>query len=149
MTTPVRASRASGKRPADYTGRLTEKLNDEQKAEKQEAAARVAMVTAAAVGAKDEVIDLTHSDVPMPEVLPQQVEVNTPFRMIRVNTAIDQMTYGRQVIDPGDYEANPPRPAIMGPMKYYSFEEGQLYRVPKDVAEHLEGLGYISYMGGA
>ena len=52
------------------------------------------------------------------------------------------------VVDPGDYEANPPRPAIMGPMKYYDFKEGVVYRVPKEVADHLNDIGYISYMGG-
>jgi hypothetical protein len=149
MTTPVvEQAKSPRKRPADYTGKLSEQLNAEKKIEKQDAATRIAMVTAAASEAKNDVIDYTDSSDPVREVVPQQVEVNTPYRMIRVNSRIDQMTYGREVLDPGDYSANPPRPAIMGPMKYYTFEEGQLYKVPSDVAEHLQDIGYISYMGG-
>jgi hypothetical protein len=37
----------------------------------------------------------------------------------------------------------------MGSMNMYSFKEGQVYRVSKEIAEHLERLGYIAYMGGA
>lgn len=139
----------SRKRAADYTGRKTEQLQRDRKAELQEAATRVAMATASAEEEKNIVVDYTHSDEPMPEVELKAVQVNSPFRMIRVNQDIDNMTYGRSVVDPGDYNSNPPRPAIMGPMNFYSFKEGVVYRVPKEVADHLNDIGYLAYMGGA
>jgi hypothetical protein len=37
----------------------------------------------------------------------------------------------------------------MGSMNMMSFKEGQLYRVTKDVADHLNNIGYIAYMSGA
>ena len=142
---------AARKRAADYTGQQTTKLQEERKAEVIEASQRVALVNAQQKAAKEEIIDYTDSNEPLPVVEIRQAEVNTPFRMIRVNQDIDQMTYGRKVIDSGDYD-NPDlslrRPAIMGPVNMYSFAEGQLYRVPKEVAEHLNDRGYISYMGG-
>lgn len=141
--------RTSKKRAADLTGRLNEKLQAENAVELKEAAARVAMATSAAEEEKNVVVDYTGSDEPIPEVELRKVEVASPYRMIRVNQNIDQMTYGRSVVDPGDYTANPPRPAIMGGLNTYSFEEGVVYRVPKEVADHLNDIGYISYMGGA
>lgn len=153
MTTPSVVQegqvKSSRKRAADFTGRLNEKLTADKQVEKQEAATRVAMATAVAEEEHNTIVDYTHSGEPIPEVVVRSVEVNSPFRIIRVNQNIDQMTYGREVLDPGDYNANPPRPAINGPMKYYTFEEGQPYRVPKEIADHLNSLGYISYMGGS
>lgn len=155
MTTPVvqQARRSpSRKRAADYTGRLTEKLNEDRKAEVVEAAQRIAMVNAEIQAERDEVVDYTDSPDPLPQVQVREVEVSAPYRMIRVNSDIRQMTYGREVLDPGDYDNpdfNKRRPAIMGPMKFYDFNEGQLYRVHREVAEHLNNLGYLSYMGGA
>jgi len=152
MTTPVVQEgqvRSSRKRAADFTGKTNERLQQERSAELQEAASRVALATVAAEEEKNIVVDYTGSDEPIPEVELRKVEVASPFRMIRVNQDVDQMTYGREVIDPGDYNADPPRPAVMGPMKYYTFKEGVVYRVPKEVADHLNEIGYISYMGGA
>jgi hypothetical protein len=152
MTTPVVEQTRRGtsrKRPADFTGRQGEQLQESKKAEIIEASQRIALVNAEMEQAKDEVVDYTGSSDPLPSVQLQSAEVNTPFRMIRVNSDIEQMTYGRNVIDPGDLEANPPRAPRMGSMNMYTFREGQLYRVPKEIAEHLQTLGYIAYMGGA
>jgi hypothetical protein len=152
MTTPVVQDgqvKTSRKRAADHTGRLNERLQSEHATELKEAASRVALATAVAEEEKNIVVDYTDSTEPIPEVEIKAVQVSSPYRMIRVNQNIDQMTYGREVLDPGDYQSNPPRAAIMGPMKYYTFEEGVVYRVPKDVADHLNDLGYLSYMSGA
>lgn len=152
MTTPVveQTRRApSRKRPADYTGRKTEQLQEDKKAEIIEASQRIALVNAELQEEKNQIVDYTHSNEPLPQVEIQSAVVNTPFRMIKVNSDITDMTYGREVLDPGDFEATPPRAPRMGSMNMYSFQEGQLYRVKKEVAEHLERLGYIAYMGGA
>lgn len=152
MTTPTSPQRPSRKRAADYTGKQTEKLNEARKNEIIEASSRIALVNAEAQAAKEEIIDYTNSSDPLPTVEVRKAEVATPYRMIRVNADIDQMTYGREVIDSGDYD-NPDlsqrRPAIMGPVKMYSFAEGQMYRVPREIAEHLNNLGYLSYMSNA
>lgn len=141
---------APRKRAADYTGRQNEKLQEERKAELQEAATRIAMVTASAEAEKDDIVDLTESNEPIPEAVYQEVKVNSPFRIVRTNQDLDQMTFGRKVLDAGDYD-NPDlslrRPAVMGPMNHYTFKEGQAVRVPADLAEHLNNLGYLSFMG--
>jgi hypothetical protein len=46
-----------------------------------------------------------------------------PFVIVRVNESIDQMTYGAG--------------------NHYTFVAGQRYRVPRDVAEHLEEAGLV------
>jgi hypothetical protein len=143
---------ASRKRAADLTGRMNEHLKEERKSEIIEASQRIALVNSQQKASREEIIDYTDSSDPLPTVEVRQAEVNTPYRMIRTNQDIEQMTYGREVADPGDYD-NPDlslrRPAVMGPMKMYNFNEGQMYRVPKEVADHLKDKGYISYMGTA
>jgi hypothetical protein len=150
MTTPIVRTPARGqrKRPTDKTGIDTERLNEELKAERAEAAQRVAMVNDAREAASNEIIDyFPQSDKPLPKLEVHAVEINDPGRIIRVNTDIDQMVFGREVTDPGDIEAG--RPPVMGPIKFWNFKEGQPYRVSKDMAEHLDRLGYLSYLGGA
>lgn len=147
-TSPQRPSR---KRPADFTGKQTEKLNELKKSELIEASNRIALVNQEVQASREEIIDYTDSDDPLPQIEARQVEVSAPYRMIRVNADIDQMTYGRKVEDPGDYtnpDLNLRRPAVMGGMNVYNFSEGQMYRVPTEVAQHLYDLGYVSYLGG-
>jgi hypothetical protein len=143
---------ASRKRAADLTGKEMERLAEDRKTEIVEASSRIALVNAQQKAAREEIVDYTDSPEPLPTVEVRQAEVNSPYRMIRVNQDIDQMTYGRKVPDPGDYD-NPDislrRPAVMGPLNEYNFKEGQMYRVPKEVAEHLNDKGYVSYMGNA
>lgn len=155
MTTPIVKTPARGqrKRPTDFTGKQTEELNEAKKVEKAEAAQRVAMVTAEAEAASNEIVDyFPQSGKPLPQLEVREVEVNDPGRIIRVNTDIDQMVFGREVVDPGDLTNPDPslhRAPVMGPIKFWNFKEGQAYRVNKDMAEHLQRLGYLSYLGGA
>ena len=143
MTAPK--TRTSGKSPADFTGITTQRLAEAHKEELQEAAKHVAMVTAAAAEEKDVVIDYTGADTPVAEVERAPVEINSPIRTIRVNSDIDDMTFGRQVHDPGDPETG--RPAIMGPLNTFTFKVGFAYKVPADLAKHLEAQGRLAYIG--
>lgn len=143
MTTPTAVPRGR-KRPADFTGRKTELLNEAKKAEQAERATQVAMVTAAEAEAKDAIIDFETGQPT--EVDIKEVVVNSPTRTIRVNSDIIDMTWGREVYDPGDVEKG--IPARMGPLKMFTFKEGQAYsKVPADLADHLNQLGYLSYLG--
>lgn len=139
----VSGPRTQRKRPADFTGLQTEKLNEEKKVER--AAAKIAMVNATEEVTGPEFVDYTGSDTPLPEVEVHEVEVNDPFRTIRVNTKIEQMTFGRRVMNPGDPERG--IAPIMGDLPTYTFEEGKSYRVPKEMAEHLGSKGYLAYIG--
>lgn len=139
--------RTQGKRPADFTGLQSERLQEAKAAEQADNAKRMAMITAVAQEENNTLVDYTGSGEPLPQVELKAVEVNAPYRTIRVNSKIEDMTYGREVLDPGDFKADPPRPPIMGAITRYTFEEGRSYRVTKDMAEHLNRLGYIAYMG--
>jgi len=135
--------RTQRKRPADFTGIQSERLNEEKKVER--AASKIAMVNAVDEVSGPQFVDYTGADIPLPEVEVHEVEVNNPYRTIRVNTKIEQMTFGRRVMDPGDPQHG--IPPIMGDLPMYNFDEGKSYRVPKDMAEHLEAKGYLAYIG--
>lgn len=79
------------------------------------------------------------------DVVIEEIEVETPTRRIRVNYPIDEMTFGREVLSPGEYDdrGNMVRAPILGNLKNYTFEEGRWYVVDVDLAEHLAFLGYL------
>lgn len=142
--TTLSGPRTQRKRPADFTGIQTERLNAAKSLEEKEAAGRLAMATAQAVEESNQLVDYSgHQD--LNDIERQEIEVNDPVRTIRVNTELENMTFGRSVMNPGDPEKG--IPAIMGPMNTYSFEPGKPYRVPKALADHLDGKGYLSYLG--
>lgn len=144
---PNSSPRTQGKRPADFTGLQSERLQAERAAEQQDAANRMALLTAQQQIESNVLVDYTGSGEPLPVAEVKPAEVNSPYRTIRVNSKIEDMTYGREVLDPGDLNGDPPRPPIMGSITRYTFEEGRPYRVTKEMADHLNRLGYLSYMG--
>lgn len=114
-------TRASNHNPADYTGRKAAEL--EAKAAEDAASQRenISRATAAKAEAKKEPVDYTSA--PVEEVTEvADVEVNRTVT-IRVNNPITQMTFGAGNL--------------------YDFEPGREYKVPKTLADHLEGLGYV------
>jgi len=144
MTAPK--TRTSSKSPADFTGITTQRLAEAHKEELKEQAQHLAMVNAQREEDYDTVIDYTGADVPLDESIEKApVEINSPIRTIRVNSDITDMTFGRQVVDPGDPDTG--RPAVMGSLNTFSFKVGFSYKVPVDLAKHLEAQGRLAYIG--
>ena len=116
-------------RAGDFTGRTKADLAEKHAKEQEAAAASVAMATAAAAAEEQETQDL----VPRPEpVAPVEttddiavtsVEVEEPLVEFRVNDSLNQVTIGHG--------------------NHYDFVEGQKYRAPRYVYDHLEEKGLI------
>lgn len=136
------------KRPGDLTGVNGQKLA----AERDEAQAE-ALAAAAAAKVEDRqvaintVVDYTHGGRPSVEVQ----EVDTPDEpqpasvRIRVNYPIEDMTFGREVISPAEYdeEGRLTKAPVLGGLNTFDFEEGVQYDVSPELAGHLRGLGYV------
>lgn len=156
---PVKAARpkVSGpttqrKNPTDFTGVVTERQNAENEAARRAAASEgLAMANPPAPAAPQTISpdqyedDYRGSDTPMPVVEVQAVETAERMVPIEVHTRVEDMVFGRTVIDPGDPEEG--RPAVMGGLRMWNFFPGQRYTVSRDMADHLEDKGYISYRG--
>jgi hypothetical protein len=115
---------ASTKRAADFTGKQAEKLAAQHAEEQAARAASVAMVTAAAVKADQEPVD--YSAGPTQVVADDGetvIEVKQSNVKIRVNTTLEQLTFGKD--------------------NHYDFEEGREYVVPQALADHLEEKGLL------
>lgn len=114
----------STKRAADFTGRQAEKLASKHAEEQAAKAKSVAMVTAAAVKADQETVDYSAGTV---EVVAEDgetiVEVKQRNVKVRVNTTLEQLTFGKD--------------------NHYDFEEGREYVVPEALAVHLEEKGLL------
>lgn len=111
-------------RPADYTGRQRQKLQAQHAEQMAARSSELAMSAEAQQALSDEVTDVTR-EAPEPVEGPDGVVsyVEPPSRTIRVNSTIENMTFG------------------IG--NNYTFNEGQQYKVPALLADHLEELGYV------
>lgn len=137
-------------RPGDFTGQAKAKLArehaDEVKARDQELGM---MEAAEAEAAQNRVTDYTQGPAPVvlddPDVVAQAEELlrrdpelldevhvlgdepgqlrEQPFRTIRINSTLESVTIGAG--------------------NHYTFNEGEKYRVPAHVADHLEEKGYV------
>jgi hypothetical protein len=136
------------KRPGDLTGVQGQKLAQERdERQEAEAAAALAAKQTERVEKLSTVVDYTQggvrdNDV---EVVDTPDEPHPAEMIIRVNYPIEKMTFGREVISPpvfGDH-GEVIKPAVLGGMLTYDFEEGQQYRVPWELGLHLKRLGYV------
>jgi hypothetical protein len=141
-TTPRRTTR---KGPTDLTGRTDEKLKAENQAAIDRAAEQMSMITVAENRSRGDVIDYT--DEARPPVAPAPVieEPKIPKKYkIRLVADIDNMTFGKEIIDPGDFsDPNNPRMPMLGSLKTYDFKEGREYLVDENLYIHLRDLGYV------
>lgn len=112
---------------SDFTGRERAKLQKEHAEELALRATEMSMANAAAAeAAATSITDLTGKpDAPVVIDSVEEVEINVSEAavVIRVNDDIEDMT--------------------LGVGNNYSFKAGQKYKVPKNVADHLEEKGYI------
>lgn len=124
---------APRKRPADLTGTRKVQLQEQHAEELAAREGEIALMDAAKRESDKEVVDYTNGapkGTDEPDVAPivtPVVEVKQAFVTIRLNSKIEQMTFGK----------------TDGRLNNFDFEEGRQYRVSKDLADHLEELGYV------
>lgn len=140
--------RTQGKRPGDLTGVRGQQLTKETAVQKAEAASQAETALAEQKQAKlNSVVDYTGQQTPASAAVVEETEIEArpKFERIRVNFPIDDMTFGKEVLDEGeqDERGNWTRLPTLGSLRSYTFEEGVYYDVPTDVAGHLRGIGYI------
>lgn len=151
---PPATQRTQRKRPGDLTGVRGQQLAAQAKLQKEE----TARATTAAIEEERQERINTDVDYSTPaqhvrtpvrkdngELEVEDVTVEVPTRRIRVNYPIEEMTFGKEVISPAevDEHGNTVRPAVLGNLRRYDFEEGRWYTVDADLADHLAFLGYI------
>lgn len=115
--------------PRDFTGRQKQVLAEQHAEELSKRSEEISMITAQAAQAKNEPIELNSqgqevsSATVITEQDPAPVQVQSEFATIRVNCDLEKVTIGQG--------------------NEFDFKEGQVYRVPRFVADHLEYLGYV------
>jgi hypothetical protein len=116
-------------RPGDLTGRNKAALAKEHAEELKAREHEISLINAQAAAERDDTVhevvprDLSAPPVPAPIEVSEAVEVETPMREFRVNTSLENMTFGHG--------------------NHFDFEEGVRYKAPKALYDHLDGLGYI------
>ncbi|MDX3260688.1 hypothetical protein PV336_15825 [Streptomyces sp. MI02-2A] len=116
-------------RPGDVTGRRKAELAKEHAEELKAREGEISLMTAVAAEEKENTVvevkprDMSAPVEPEPVEVADAVEVEVPMATFRVNTTLEQMTYGHG--------------------NHYDFEEGVKYKGPKALYDHLDSLGYI------
>lgn len=149
---PASTQRTQGKRPGDLTGVRGQQLARAAAKEKAESAAQVAealeeerlVKLTTEVDYSSATLEKQRADV-LAGVVEGDVDVRPRTKRIRVNFAIEDMTFGREVLRQAKYDDNGVEiaPAVLGSLRTYSFEEGRWYTVDIDLADHLTFLGYV------
>lgn len=143
----VQGPQTQRKRPGDLTGVQGQQLakeRDEAKMQAVEDGAEEAAAQRAEL--LSTVVDYTEGGVQKDnEVVETEPEIHPQHMLIRVNYPIENMTFGREVVSPAEYDDNGvvTRAAVLGGMQTYDFVEGQQYKVPWELGAHLKGLGYV------
>jgi hypothetical protein len=116
-------------RPGDLTGRNKASLAKEHAEELKARENEISLINAQAAAERDDTVhevvpkDMRPAPAPAPIAVSDAVEVETPMREFRVNTSLENMTFGHG--------------------NHFDFEEGVRYKAPKALYDHLDGLGYI------
>ncbi|MFE4681526.1 hypothetical protein ACFRNJ_11910 [Streptomyces sp. NPDC056721] len=115
-------------RPGDLTGRTKAALAKEHAEDLKARENEISLMNAAAAAERDETVHEVKPRQPESAVdtvveVADAIEVETPMREFRVNTSLENMTYG------------------IG--NHFDFEEGVRYKAPKALYDHLDALGYI------
>lgn len=141
------AARNTGhKRPGDFTGVQGKRLSQQAAKEKADAEQTLAEREAEEKARKaNEVIDYTVPTGPRDDVSEGPVEVRPAKKRIRVTDEIQDMTFGREVFDKGEYDDTGAcvRPPRLGNLRSFSFEPGTWYEVSTELADHLQSIGYL------
>jgi len=142
----VSGPRTQRKRPGDLTGVHSQQLAEARDKDKAQAVQDEADLAAAErVQKLNTVVDYTQGGVRTDHVVETEPVVVPKEMTIRVNYPIEEMTFGREVISPPEYDENGlcTKQAILGGLNRYDFEEGVQYKVPWDLGEHLKQKGYV------
>lgn len=135
------------KRPGDLTGVQGQKLAAERDAAQEEALAAAQEAKEADRAEKlSSVVDYSHGGrVREVEAVDTPSEPKPETMRIRVNYPIEDMTFGREVVSPPelDEHGNVIKPAVLGGLNTYNFEEGREYIVSFELGAHLKSLGYV------
>lgn len=112
---------AARTRPADFTGAQKAKLQKEHAEELKLREKELGMMAETEAQERSEVVDLTATrEVAVEDAKPT---VRPKHMTMRVNDTLENMTYG------------------VG--NYFDFEPGVTYKVPVDLYDHLDALGYV------
>jgi hypothetical protein len=151
---PPSTSRTQGKRPGDLTGVRGQQLS----AAAAQAKAAQGRETAAVLEAERQIKINTDVDYSTPhqviprvidggegELVMEEIEIVPTTRRIRVNYPVDDMTFGREILQHAKYSPDGKllEAPVVGNLRTYKFELGVWYTVDEDLAAHLTYLGYL------
>jgi len=89
-------------------------------------------------------VDLDTGFSPLPEK-EDNANPKSETVVVRFRREVEEMAYGRQITTPAVYDGKGDivTPAVLGSIRYFSFQEGRRYEIPRHMAEHLATRGIV------
>ena len=145
----VSGPQSQRKRPGDLTG-----VNGQKLAKARDEAQEEALAAAATAKQDDRVerlstvVDYSEGGIEQRGQYTQNpgvAEVHPTTMTVRVNYPIEEMTFGRRVLEDAEFDAEGlmTKPPVLGGLETYNFDEGVQYKVPYELGAHLKEKGYV------
>ena len=136
--------------PAVQAGdtKLRTKLLDSQKEQRRreslDASDRAAEAEAQALATGVTQLVMDGGFAPLPES-GDNADPKSPEVVVRFRREVEEMSFGRTVIAQPVYDNDGQlrKGAVLGGIRYFSFDEGRRYQIPREMAEHLHLRGIV------
>ena len=89
-------------------------------------------------------LDLDEGFKPLPES-GVNTDPKSPEVVVRFRREVEEMAFGRTVVAQPVYDNDGQlrKGAVLGGIRYFSFDEGRRYEIPREMAEHLHLRGIV------
>ena len=89
-------------------------------------------------------LDMDEGFAPLPES-GDNADPKSPEVVVRFRREVEEMSFGRTVIAQPVYDNDGQlrKGAVLGGIRYFSFDEGRRYQIPREMAEHLHLRGIV------
>lgn len=123
---------------------LLRSQKEQRRRESLDASDRAAEAEAQALQSGVTKLDLDEGFAPLPES-GDNGDPKSPEVIVRFRREVEEMSFGRTVVAQPVYdgEGNLKKGAVLGGIRYYSFDEGRRYEIPREMAEHLHIRGIV------
>lgn len=137
-------------KPGDFTAMEKQKLEREHQQEQAVRAQELSMQERAEqeqVRGDEVVADyFTTASSPLPEFRAGDEDGDLPYRDVRFKIGVEQMAYGREIVREPEFNEHGEltKDAELGGIRYFDFDEGRMYRLPREMADYLDAKGFLA-----
>ena len=144
MTAPNAGAPAVQPGDTQLRTKLLNSQKEQRRRDSLDASGRAAEAEAHALQTGITKLDMDEGFAPLPES-GDNADPKSPEVVVRFRREVEEMSFGRTVIAQPVYDNDGllRKGAVLGGIRYFSFDEGRRYQIPREMAEHLHLRGIV------